>query len=213
MIAHPLKTVFVHIPKTAGSSIEQQFLSYLGLDQQSKSALLLREKLEYEKGPPRLAHLTAAEYREYGYLDNTQAENYFFFTTVRNPWDRVQSFYRYLKFDQQHSLNDFVLSHLESEMSSDKYGWFLRPQTDYIYDQYDQLLVDQVCRQEQLQTDFDCIIDKIGLSAVQLPVINTSQTQFSNAEHQEEYLSDASIKKIESLYQRDITLLGYQHFL
>ncbi len=214
MIAHPLKTVFVHIPKTAGTSVEQVFLSYLGLDQNSRAALLLREKLEYESGPPRLAHLTTEEYLDNDFITPEQREDYFFFATVRNPWARVQSCYHFLNFDHDHSLNDFVANQLEKKMNSAKYGWFLRPQTDFIYDKNDQLLVDTVCRFEQLQADFNAVHAKVGLPPTELPVSNSRQVKVSeNSKNRAEKcsLNPASIEIIARLYKRDVELLGYDY--
>lgn len=213
MIAHPLKTVFVHIPKTAGYSIEQVFLSYLGLDQNSRPALLLRERLEHESGPPRLAHLTAAEYETFGYLSQQQRSEYLFFTVVRNPWARVTSFYRYLKYDLDYSLNEFVQNQLEKEMRSQKYAWFLRPQAEFIYDDQDQLQVDKVCRFENLQSDFNELLDKVRLPRTELPVANASQTYLSDSSNKSsapDTLNRASIEKIALLYRRDVELLKYE---
>lgn len=212
MIAHPLKTVFVHIPKTAGYSIEQVFLSYLGLEQSSRAALLLREKLGHESGPPRLSHLKAGEYKSCGFLTEKQNEEYYFFTVVRNPWTRVKSFYRYLKFDQTLSLNEFVEKQLEKEMRSGRYNWFMRPQTEFIYDSRDKSLVHTICRFEQLQTDFNVVLESIGLPITELPMSNASQVyQLRNVVivPNEDLFSKASIDKIANLYDRDIELLGY----
>ena len=68
MISHKHKTVFVHIPKVAGQSVEQMYLADLGLNWSERAVLLLRPKLNTEKGPERLAHLTAAQYTQFGYL-------------------------------------------------------------------------------------------------------------------------------------------------
>ena len=51
MISHKHKTVFVHIPKVAGQSVEQMYLADLGLNWSERAVLLLRPKLNTEKGP------------------------------------------------------------------------------------------------------------------------------------------------------------------
>lgn len=62
MICHPYRCVFVHVPKTAGMSIEHVFLGLQGLTWEKRSALLLRHNDDPAKGPPRLSHLKASEY-------------------------------------------------------------------------------------------------------------------------------------------------------
>ena len=68
MISEKYKTLFVHIPKTGGQSVEHFFLNLQNLDWNSRDKLLLRENKFRNFGPERLAHLTAIEYKKYGYL-------------------------------------------------------------------------------------------------------------------------------------------------
>ena len=214
MIAHPLKALFVHIPKTAGQTIEHVFLSHLGLDQNARPALLLREKLEHESGPPRLSHLKASDYHQYGYLSEQQYDDYYKFCFVRNPWSRVLSFYRYLRFEEQYNFDDFVCNVLEQQMQNEPYHWFLAPQSDFIYDQHKQLLINFVGRYERLQADFDHISTQLGLLRTELPVINTS-LKFRHANNggtksdYRQLYTTQSIDHVAKLYQRDIDLLGY----
>ena len=212
MIAHPLKAVFVHIPKTAGQSVEQVFLSYLGLDQQSRAALLLREKTEHEQGPPRLAHLTASEYTEFGYLNNEQFSEYFSFSFVRNPWSRVKSFYSYLKFDEKMPFEQFVLDELLIQMQGDKYGWFLKPQVNYVLDENGSPLVDFVGRFEDLQSDFDIIMQRLDLPKTELPIINSSGAIIDDATNKPspiEYPPEM-IDKVAKLYAQDVAAFKYE---
>ena len=66
MITHQFKCVFVHIPKTAGQSVEHFFLNLHQLTWQEKERLLLVKNTDPNKGPERLAHMTAAEYVQCG---------------------------------------------------------------------------------------------------------------------------------------------------
>ena len=68
MLTHQHKTVFVHIPKNAGQSIETVFLDVLGLTWESRAPLLLRPNDIPELGPRRLAHLAASEYVSCGHM-------------------------------------------------------------------------------------------------------------------------------------------------
>jgi len=219
MIAHSLKTIFVHIPKTAGQSIEQVFLSHLGLDQQSRSVLLLREKRDHEQGPPRLAHLTAAEYTGCDFLSQQQFHSYFSFAFVRNPWSRVKSFYTYLQFYKKMSFTEFVLCELEKQMQGGYLGWFLKPQTEYVFDSNDQQLIDFVGRFESLQEDFDAVMQQLGLPQTELPFLNSSEAVAKLLNDENEYIqvtqhsyydNDAIVNKIAELYARDVALLGYE---
>lgn len=74
MILHKKKVLFVHIPRTGGSSIE----NYFGFEGNSNI-----KKLDTAQ------HATLQEYLQ-GYPN---AESYYKFSVVRNPWDRLVSWY------------------------------------------------------------------------------------------------------------------------
>jgi hypothetical protein len=72
MILPDKKIIFIHIPRTGGTSVEKYF------------------NFKYEAGwkPKTAQHLTLQEYSEH-----YDTDNYFKFTIVRNPWDRLMSWY------------------------------------------------------------------------------------------------------------------------
>ena len=72
MILKDKKIIFIHIPRTGGTSIEKYF----------------DFKFSADWSPETAQHLTMEEYNEHYDLDK-----YFKFTTVRNPWDRLMSWY------------------------------------------------------------------------------------------------------------------------
>ena len=74
------KCLFVHIPKTGGTSIESVFGWYSG------------HRGEQD-------HRTILEYRK---LLGTNFDTYFSFSIVRNPWDRAVSYYLDVKRDINH---------------------------------------------------------------------------------------------------------------
>ena len=90
MISHKHASIFVHIPKTAGRSLCQ------GLFNRSRGV-----------------HMTAQNFRN---LDPSSFDSYFKFSIVRNPWDRLVSFYTMCK-------SSTALSHRRlMKLCTDMYG-------------------------------------------------------------------------------------------
>ena len=71
MICKPFNSIFVHIPKAAGRSIEQFFMDKLSLSRDNandRKELLLTDNDDPAKGTEKLSHLSAQEYVECGYV-------------------------------------------------------------------------------------------------------------------------------------------------
>lgn len=185
------KCVFVHITKAAGTSL----------------ALSLFGELPY--------HYTAQEYRViYGRRDYNQ---FFKFTFVRNPWDRLYSAYSYLKgggwnakdaewakqnLADIHSFDDFVLNWLTPErLHVHIHLW---PQCDFICDRHGNPIIDHLGYFETIQQDFDAICARLKLPQTDLKHTNASK----RAGYKEVY-SPAAIQKVAELYKQDIANFGY----
>ena len=181
MLSHHHKTVFVHIPKCAGQSVETAFLIDVGLTWDTRAPLLLRYNDMPELGPPRLAHLIARDYVRCRYVPQDMFDSYFRFAIVRNPWSRTVSLYRHLNFNM--SFREFVTQWLADQLSrreaADQY-WFVRPQKEFVQDN-GKLLVNEILRFETLNVDFGSIAAATGLKTA-LPRVNKSRDDFELSE-------------------------------
>ena len=74
MVNHKHKFIFLHIPKTGGMSIGNALHKSYGIEENYESF-----------------------YIHYDNLNETILKDYFVFTFVRNPWDRLTSNYRFKK--------------------------------------------------------------------------------------------------------------------
>lgn len=142
--------IFVHINKTAGSSIEEA----LGL---------------------RFRHRTARQI--IGEIGLEKWRNCFTFAVVRNPWDKVLSHYSYRVQTDQTGMGDGCVGF--SEWVREAYGkrnprfydkpMMFMPQADWISDVEGRILVNFVAHFENLQADFDNVCARIGRDPVMLP--------------------------------------------
>lgn len=170
MISHKHKTIFVHIPKVAGQSVEQMYLTDLGLAWSERGALLLRPKQNHEQGPERLAHLTAVQYTQFGYLSQEDYKNYFKWALVRHPYQRALSCYHFLGYARVVSFENFVQKVLPNKIK--KQHFFFLPQYDYLHDNQGQLLVDYVGHLERLEQDLIVPKEKSGIAHRTMPHAN-----------------------------------------
>ena len=101
--------VFLHIPKTAGQTIHSELARVVG----SARVSPIRVHTQPPPGPDQAAAQLPPGFRLYsGHLDWTALDSLpgdrFVFTVLRDPWERIASFYFYL-LDQAQSLSPAAL--------------------------------------------------------------------------------------------------------
>lgn len=202
MYSPKFKTIFVHIPKTGGQSIEHVFLAEHGLTWDTRAPLLLRKKEEEEEGPKRLAHLFAREYVKFGYVAAEDFAASFKFAVVRNPYDRAISEYRFRRDTERSfrkSFREYVLSlegvHLPRHDE---------PQAAFVLDEAGKAIVHEILRFETLAAGFAEISRQVFGRTIDLPHVNRSTTEIP-AEADDIDLRRALYRK----YECDFDLFKY----
>lgn len=228
MVSHKHKCIFVHVPKAAGTSIERAFMEDLGLDMDNRHALLLGENTNKTIGPRRISHLTAAQYVDMHYVSKEIYDSYFKFAIVRNPIDRLYSTYKYKRYNDYLSFDDFIKLKLEEFINSESEGYFYKSQYDYIYKD-GKLLVDFIGRLESLGQDFEFVQKKLAVH-LELKHYNKSKKsegifnyiksyaksirdtqawgKFSHKQNNKE-LSKVSLSIIKKHYHKDFDVFNY----
>lgn len=185
------KCVFVHITKSAGTSL----------------ALSLFGELPY--------HYTAQKYRViYGKRD---FDRFFKFTFVRNPWDRLYSSYSYLKgggwnkddaaWAKEHlselkDFEDFVMNWLSKKrLASHIHLW---PQSKFICDRRGLPIIDYLGYFETINDDFKYIVSRLNLHSRDL-----KHTNQSNRAGYTNVFTKKMRDKVANLYSQDISNFGY----
>jgi len=162
VISETHKFVFVAVPKTGSSSMEEALAPY-----QSS----LTEKFN--------RHATCLKLQRE--LPQEVWRDYFKFAFVRDPYDRMLSWYFYRKRNQ---LKDpsYSRHHLYTgNISFDEFvGTFSKnelmfKQVDFIAPHNGGLLVDTVGRFENLQEDFSNICEQLSIPHMHLPLIRASK--------------------------------------
>ena len=189
-IYNNLRCIYIHIPKTAGTSIE--------------TCLKDQNDIEQIVG----GHTTCQALM---YHKKNEMSNLFTFTVVRNPFDRLLSAYKYmLKMETNDILGnedikkcenfkDFVINYLNEETISNMH---LRPQYEFVV--YNgKICVDYWGKYENLDRTWEIICKKLKKD-ITLPWLNRS-----NTEHYTTFYDEEMITKVRRLYHKDFILFYY----
>lgn len=222
MINHQHKCIYIHIPKTGGSSIEKKLglfdtLAYGVQDHRNireirprKSVenipLLFSKNAHFSRKKFLKAPLSAFRNPEKE-LTKEQFDSYFKFTFVRNPWDRLYSWYKHVMRTEQHKRDmklpdDCSFKKFMIEYRNVNYGFF--SQLYWLQDYDGSLPFDFIGRFESLENDFKQVAETIGLERPDLPNLLIS----GNRPYTEAYNKEL-IDFVSEHFQEEITLFGY----
>ena len=178
--------IFIHINKTAGSSVEKAL------------------RLPFE-------HKTALE--KIGEIGRDNWNNKFTFTIVRNPWDKVVSHYHYRVKTNQTDLRNNTIEFnewvkrtygIQDTFYFDNPKMFM-PQVRWISDEQGNIIVDEIIHFENLDSEFDDVLEKLGKKK-KLPHVKKS-----NRGNYRDYYNEETTEIVRLWFEPDINRFGY-HF-
>src|SRR6056297_659079 len=195
-VENKYKCIFIHVPKTAGTSIAESLFGNID---------------------PKMGHKGHKRIKHYFVYNQKKFQNYFKFAFVRNPWDRLYSAYNYLekkkgnkkdkKFSEKYlnyeSFKDFVYS-LQKESKKTKiilsFNHFL-PQ-HYFLKLNNELVIDKIGHFEKINKDFKEIKTRLD--------IKTKLKEKRKVKHKNyiEVYDNKMIRTVENIYKEDIKLFG-----
>jgi hypothetical protein len=205
LLSHSHQFIFIHICKTAGTSLRAVLEPY------TRSVVghlwtRLRSRVGRPQPEPRdtlSAHARAVDAR--AELPAEVFSGYFKFAFVRNPWDWQVSWYHYILQNREHHEHHAVreLGSFEEFLSwrIDHPVWC---QKDYVTDERGEEIVDFVGRFESIEADFAHICEVANLKAG-LPHLNRSRHRDYRT-----YYSDHACRLLEEISGRDIDYFGYR---
>lgn len=194
---HKTKTIFVHIPKTAGTSIIHSLYGYTAV-----------------------GHSYLRDFQIW--LPAWVLQRYFKLSFVRNPWDRLYSAYRYLKaggmgkidmeFADQHlslyqGFEEFVCSGALENSAISSYLHFIPMHKFLLPQPGKRLQMDFIGLYENLAEDFAFVRQKLRIDTP-LAHRNRTGTLVSNKDYREIY-TGKMIDIVGSFYAKDIQTFGY----
>ena len=186
---HHTKSIFIHIPKCAGTSIEKSLYSPAPARHQPAKYYQLQHPKEYE--------------------------SYYKFTLVRNPWDRLASAWHYLRekpkkndlkwssfLSEFDSFSDFVLNWLNKENSLKQIH--LSPQYLFIENTFGAHDMNFIGKFEDITNSFEIIRKNVCPKATLLH-LNKS----TNSNNYRNKYNTQMVDKVAEVYRKDIELFNY----
>lgn len=193
------KLLFIHIPKNAGTSMYR---------------ILGPADSRFDWHSP--AKTVRVHFHDW--------DSYCKFAIVRNPWDRMWSYYNFVK--TRHEVGEFNDWLVTYDDSADR-GFHIdnnkilgqtaegdpvvssarRPQTYYINDAHDQCIIDVVLRYENLEVDLRKLLVSRDppLMVTEIPHVRKR----ADARHYREIYNDEGKKHIDKYFKTDIIEFGY----
>ena len=213
-VSHELRCLFLHVPRTGGTSIEAALGMGGDLDVEDEGRLFGRIRSEKYRalglGSDFFQHLTLREVQSLG--SAPRSRDYFSFAVVRNPWDRAVSVYARLVAGKAGVLAESLGVDDPSDLSFEAFLELaegcahphLTPQVDYLVDTSGKIAVDLVGRFEALGESFDEVRQRLGRPDLTLPHVNRSAHR-----HYSSYYDRATRERVAKMYARDIQAFGY----
>ena len=179
LISHKHKFITIDIPKTGTTSINSALQSFLG-------------EHDFTIKMSQTAGMRHATY-SHCIKKFPNYKNYFSFAFVRNPWDRMLSFYFFKrnisKIDKNTSFKNFLELPILNQHS------YIKGFGNNSF----------IGRFENFQEDFNIICDKIGIPRQELPHKNKTEHK-----HYTEYYDDETRKIVAEKYAKDIEMFKYK---
>ncbi len=203
MISHTYKCIFVHIPKCGGSSLE----NIIWPEQRDTSNLWMgfisKYQNKYQTGG--LQHLLATQIRQE--VGEGIFNQYFKFTIIRNPWDKMVSQYSYMKHrpDLREFIgmneNDSFKTYLKLIKKKVHVQW--EPQYKFVLNDNGDVIVDYIGRLENFDYHASQILAQLKIKA-EIPHVNASSHR-----HYSAYYDEEAMDTVVDLYGEDIRIFGY----
>lgn len=216
MIVPELNTIFVHIPKCAGTFIERNLMQSDSFYFADSHGNLLKTELKDD------GHVNIGEdkHRQLGYykenFNKVFYDNFFKFTFVRNPFDRLFSLFNYMKMQenldllQDLSFDEWIESIYAHFMRNKCYAFYTGYEINMLnYISLDENIIDIdfVGKFENLQNDFKKVRKKINLKNLQInEIINGSEV---NCNYKTAYKSLNTRNFVEEMCKQDLEYFNY----
>lgn len=211
--------IFVHIPKTAGSSMTKA-LQPFSRDYTRTLASSLKRRIPYRENPDSVhfrVHETAAKMIQK--LGRDTFDGFTTFSVVRHPYTHAVSHYEYMKQFRiassakkvgAMSFEEYLLNRKKRPFWNDTIFVRMPDQTYYLVDKNDEIAVDRLIRFENLVEDFQMLAQDLKLEGASIEHVNKTKAKKKPIES---YFTGPCEDLVLEIYDRDFDNFGYERRL
>lgn len=204
IISHEHRFIFFAVPKTATHSIRYALRTVLEPNDWEQVDLFQKNRLPIpEIESIGHGHITAMQAKEH--LSDAIWTDYHKFAFVRNPFERfVSSCFFLFNGNKVFDLNPSAFMKLLFKERSRLNSLHFLPQTQFICDNQNQILLDEIGKLESLEKDFAQICNRLSINCSLGEKKNQSKHSYWS-----EYLDEELYTLIKKAYASDFTTFGY----
>lgn len=191
MISHEFKMIFIHVHRTGGTTLSNLLMQEMGTDVEI------------------ISQHGNAKGSEVALLD--EHPDYFTFGFVRNPWERLVSWYdrintagigKNMATNNRADFEGFLMSLAESSANDPNFHF---NQLDYFTDKSGVIRTDKIGRFETYEADLKSLLEAFGYHILDIPKLNATHSR-----DYQSYYTVASEQLIAEICSKDITHFGYK---
>jgi hypothetical protein len=199
-----INVLFIHIPKTGGSSLEKYFSVKYRIPLNLKSLMSTEnikgfaDKPEITSSLQHLTYNTIIKYKDFFKIDTNNIE---IITIVRNPYAKMMSDLFYLKKINMESTKEEVYDKIKNYLK-ENHDNHVTPQYKFITDENENLIENiKILHTETLNSD----MTSLGYKDFNIKMnMNPNNVNYDN------YLNEDSINLINKIYHKDFEILNYK---
>ena len=215
MINNAEKFMFIHPPKCAGTSIrlilrkaynsyhDHPILEPFNMD-------LSKEGIKYITSVhDTLSNFIRLNDDRYGVEGRFNKHEWFVFAVVRNPYDRLVSYYHHQQVNLNKRKKDSFLFTFNDWICGESFKKMVEELKTYkkMFHHDGELGINNYIRLENIESDAKIVFNKLGITEYNIPSHkhNTNRTEYDY----KKYYNEESREKVSELFEWDINYFGY----